>query len=178
LAHNVALVFAHNWIIPIFSKRGICMQVLSSSQVISQTTPSQAKSQPAQASSPPSETPALKSDGLQITLDVKKTGKGFIGLVGGTLVVAMERGLPSNFGGYIAAGGLLVGGGAGAVGAITSAVFTNDPKTGALLGAATGAATGAAILGKSLGSKAAILGGAVGAVAGAAGGWASAKIRQ
>ncbi len=145
------------------------MQVLSSSQVISQTTPSQAKSQPAQASSPPSETPALKSDGLQITLDVKKTGKGFIGLVGGTgagilaggggtaaLVVAMERGLPSNFGGYIAAGGLLVGGGAGAVGAITSAVFTNDPKTGALLGAATGAATGAAILGKSLGSKAAI----------------------
>lgn len=165
------------------------MQIQSNPTVTPQQTAPSVQ-QAGKAAAPAENKTQLKNDVLQI--DLKRVGKGALGLVGGAgagilgggvtagaAAIVLERGIPSNIGGYVAAGGLLVGGLGGAAGAITSTVLTSDPKTGALLGGAAGAVTGAAYLGKSFGNaNAAILGGVVGGVAGAIGGYTSAKIRD
>jgi hypothetical protein len=166
------------------------MQIQSNTPVIPQQTAPSVQQAGSKAAAPAENTSQLKNDVLHI--DLKRVGKGALGLAGGAgagilggavtsgaAAIVLERGIPANIGGYVAAGGLLVGGMGGAAGAITSTLLTNNPKTGALVGGAAGAVTGAAYLGKTLGNtNAAILGGVVGGVAGAIGGYTSAKIRD
>jgi len=164
------------------------MNIQANSPVIPQNQTPVNKAATPQAPAASEQTSQLKNDVLEI--DVKRVGRGALSLAGGAgagilsgsvattaLVIGLERGIPKNMGGYVAAGGLLIGGAGGAAGALASTLLTDDAKTGAVVGGVAGAATGAA-LGKVLGTKGAMLCAAVGAVAGAAGGWSSAKIRE
>lgn len=136
--------------------------------------------------------PASSGDSLEFSVSPRKLGKGLLGIAGGTgtaivggtaataaFTLIAEKGIPKDFGGYLAAGGLLVGGGAGLLGAASSALVTNDPKTGAVVGSLVGGAAAGAYMGKTLGTlPGALLGGALGALAGGIGGYTAAKIKQ
>lgn len=137
-------------------------------------------------------TPAAKKDDLTLSVSLKSLGKGALGVGGGTvagvlsgtaataaITIIAEKGIPKHFGGYLAVGGLLVGGGAGLIGAGSSALFAGNAKTGAIVGGITGGVAAGAYLGKQLGSVGgAALGAAVGAIAGAVGGYTAAKIKE
>jgi hypothetical protein len=132
----------------------------------------------------------LAKDNLEVS--APSFGKKLLGIAGGTgagivggtaasaaLVLIVEKGVPRDFGGYVLAGGLLVGGGAGLLGAASSTFVANNPKAGGVIGAVVGGGAGAAYLGKTLGSVgAAVLGGAIGALAGGIGGYTAAKIQH
>lgn len=166
------------------------MQILSHSSPLTSAIPASPPLAPQGVSPTSVASPALVRDGLQI--DYPRAGKNAVALIGGAgaglltagagsalVGLALEQGISSDMFLAAAVGAVTLGVPAGAAGALTSAVLTDDPKTGAILGAVSGAATGAALTAKAnFGGRMMLLAGALGAAAGAVGGWTAAHLRQ